>query len=183
VLVDLADNIGGGAPGDGTAILAELFEQKAHGSVVPIADAEVARAAAGAGADARLGFDLGGKTDDLHGSPIPVDARVIRITDGRYRGGGTWKTGQYFCMGTTAVLDAGGVTLVVMERPVPPFHAEQLRSVGIEPRDAAIIVVKGAVAWRSAYGDVAAEVIEVDTPGICPLDPLSLPRTTTPMSA
>jgi microcystin degradation protein MlrC len=183
VLVDVADNIGGGAPGDGTEILAELFDQHAHGAVVPIADAEVARAAARAATGASLRFDLGGKTDELHGPPISVEARVVRVTDGRYRGGGTWKTGQYFCMGTTAVLDAGGITLVVMERPVPPFHAEQLLSAGLEPRDAAIIVVKGAVAWRSAYGDIAADVIEVDTPGICPLNPLSLPRTTTPMRA
>jgi len=183
VLVDVADNIGGGAPGDGTAILAELIEQGAQGAVVPIADAVVAQAAARAGAGTSLRADVGGKTDDLHGAPVPVEARVVRITDGRYRGGGTWKTGQQFSMGTTAVLDAGGITLVVMERAVPPFHAEQLLSVGIEPRDTAIIVVKGAVAWRAAYGDVAAEVIEVDTPGICPLDPQSLPRTTTPMRA
>jgi microcystin degradation protein MlrC len=183
VLVDVADNIGGGAPGDGTAILAELIEQGAQGAVVPIADAEVARAAARAGAGTSLRVDVGGKTDDLHGAPIPVEAHVVRITDGRYRGGGTWKTGQQFSMGTTAVLDADGITLVVMERAVPPFHAEQLLSVGIDPGRAAIIVVKGAVAWRAAYGDVAAEVIEVDTPGICPLDPLSLPRTTTPMRA
>lgn len=183
VLADVADNIGGGAPGDGTAILAQLLEQGAQGAVVPIADAEVARAAARAGAGASLRVDVGGKTDELHGPPVPVDARVLRITDGRYRGGGTWKTGQEFSMGATAVLEVDGVTLVVMERAVPPFHAEQLLSVGIEPGDAAIIVVKGAVAWRAAYGDVAAEVIEVDTPGICPLDPLSLPRTTTPMRA
>lgn len=183
VLVDVADNIGGGAPGDGTEILAELLAGDARGAVMPIADADVARTAARAGPGASLAVDVGGKTDGLHGPPVPVEARVVRVTDGRYLGGGTWKTGQHFSMGTTAVLDAGGVTLVVMERAVPPFHAEQLLSVGIEPSDAAIIVVKGAVAWRSAYGDVAAEVIEVDTPGICPLDPLSLPRTTTPMSA
>ena len=80
----------------------------------------------------------------------------MRITDGRYRGGGTWMTGHEFSMGTTAVIEAGGVTLVVMERPVPPFHAEQLLSVGIDPREAGIIVAKGAVAWRSAFGEVAA---------------------------
>jgi microcystin degradation protein MlrC len=181
VLVDVADNIGGGSPGDGTEILAELLEQGAQGAVVPIADAEVARAAARAAPGASLRVEIGGKTDDFHGPPVSVEARVVRITDGRYRGGGTWKTGQHFSMGTTAVLDARGVRLVVMERAVPPFHAEQLLSVGIDPRDAAIIVVKGAVAWRSAYGDIAAEVIEVDTPGICPLDPLSLPRRTMPM--
>jgi hypothetical protein len=69
------------------------------------------------------------------------------------------------------VIEAGGVTLVVMERSVPPFHAEQLLSVGIDAREAEFIVAKGAVAWRSACGDVAGTVIEVDSPGICPLDP------------
>jgi hypothetical protein len=68
------------------------------------------------------------------------------------------------------VIEAGGVTLVVMERSVPPFHAEQLLSVVIDAREAEFIVAKGAVAWRSAC-DVAGTVIEVDSPGICPLDP------------
>jgi microcystin degradation protein MlrC len=90
-------------------------------------------------------------------------------------------TGREFSMGTTAVVDVNGVTLVAMERATPPFHGEQLTSVGIHPADAAIIVVKGAVAWRAAYGDVAAEVIEVDTPGVCPVDPLVLGRNNNPM--
>lgn len=84
-------------------------------------------------------------------------------------------------MGTTAVVDTNGITLVAMERATPPFHGEQLTSVGIQPTDMKIIAVKGAVAWRAAYGDVAAEVIEVDTPGVCPVDPLVLERKNKPM--
>jgi microcystin degradation protein MlrC len=183
VLVDIADNIGGGGPGDGTALLAELLHQGASGAVVPIADAEVARAAAQAGVGAALEVEVGGKTDSLHGDPVPIEGRVVRITDGRYRGGGTWMTGHEFSMGTTAVIETGAVTLVVMEHAVPPFDSEQLLSVGIDPSDAGYIVAKGAVAWRAAYGDVAGSVIEVDTPGICPLDPATLPRSTTPMRA
>ena len=72
-------------------------------------------------------------------------------------------------MGMTAVLDAGGIVLVVMERPVPPSTPSSSCRSASSPATP-LIVVKGAVAWRSAYGDVAAEVIEVDTP-ICPLDP------------
>jgi microcystin degradation protein MlrC len=101
---------------------------------------------------------------------------VRAVTDGRYRSGGTWMTGRQFCMGTTAVVDANGVVLVAMERATPPFHSEQLTSVGIQAAEAKIIVVKGAVAWRAAYGEIAAEVIEVDTPGVCPLDPSVLER-------
>jgi microcystin degradation protein MlrC len=181
VLVDVADNVGGGSPGDGTVLLGELLVQGASGAVVTIADSEAARAAAAAGPGGRFEGQVGGRSDRRHGAPVPILGRVTRITDGRYRSGGTWMTGREFELGTTAVVDTGGVTLVLTERAVPPFHSEQLESVGIDAREAAVIVAKGAVAWRAAYGDIAGEVIEVDTPGICPLDPSVLERSTIPM--
>jgi microcystin degradation protein MlrC len=181
VIVDVADNIGGGSPGDGTAVLAELLAQEADGAVVLMAEPDLAHEAARVGEGSEVEANVGAKTDDLHGSSVRVRGRVRAVTDGRYRSGGTWMTGREFSMGTTAVVDVNGVTLVAMERATPPFHGEQLTSVGIHPADAAIIVVKGAVAWRAAYGDVAAEVIEVDTPGVCPVDPLVLGRNNNPM--
>ncbi len=181
VLVDVADNVGGGSPGDGTVLLTELLARKAEGAVVQIADADVARRAAELGPGARIVAEVGGKTDDRHGRPVPIEARIVRVREGRYRVRGPWMTGRQFSMGRTALLDTGSVQLVVSERAVPPFHSEQLQSIGIDPRKASVLVVKGAVAWRAAYGRVAGEVIEVDTPGICPLDPSRLKRTTTPM--
>jgi microcystin degradation protein MlrC len=181
VLVDTADNIGGGSPGDGTVLLDELIANAATGAVVVIADAEVARTAAATGPGATLVTEVGGRFDTLHGAPVPVRATVRRVTDGRYRTAGSWQTGQWFDMGCTAVLDVDGVTVVVTERATPPFHAEHLTSVGIDPAAASILVAKGAVAWRAAYGAVAGEVIEVATPGVCPVDPLTLPRSTVPM--
>ena len=64
-------------------------------------------------------------------------------------------TGQIMRMGRTVVLDCDGITLVLMERKTMPFDAEQLRSLGIEPADQKIIVVKSAIAWQAAYGDIA----------------------------
>lgn len=180
VLADFADNIGGGSAGDGTVLLAELLRQGAEGAVVVLADADVALAAAAHGPGAAMWAAVGGKTDRLHGDPVPVEGRVVRVTDGSYTTAGTWATGRTFSMGTTAVLDLGGVTLVVTERPIPPFHPEHLTSVGIRPADATILVAKSAVAWRAAYGDVAGEVIEVDGPGACPIDPWTLPRSAPP---
>lgn len=71
--------------------------------------------------------------------------------------------------------------LVVTTIPTPPFHVEQVTHLGIDPSQASIITAKGAVAWRSAYGEVARTVIEVDTPGVCPIDVTRLPRTTQPV--
>lgn len=181
-LVDVADNIGGGAPGDGTALLAELLAQGATDAVVTIADSAFAREAWHRGAGRDIRGLLGGKTDRRHGDPVPIAGRIVRVSDGRYRSEGYYMNGQSFTMGATAVIQVEGVTVVVTEFPTPPFHSEQLSSVGIDASQASIVVMKGALAWRGAYPGVPGEIIEVATPGITPVDVSQLPRRTTPVS-
>ena len=180
VLVDVADNVGGGSPGDGTALLEELVRQGATGALVVIADAAAARTAALAGQGKDVVMSVGAKADDRHGQPLVLAGRVVHVGDGRYRAGGAWMDGRTFEMGATAVVEVGANTVVLTERRVPPFHLEQVTSQGIDPASMSIVVVKGAVAWRAAYGQIAREIIEVATPGVCPVDPSSLRRTTTP---
>lgn len=84
-------------------------------------------------------------------------------------------------MGATAWLTVNGIDLVVTEIPTPPFHIEQVTHLGIDPSSARIITAKGALAWRAAYGNIARTVIEVDTPGACPIDVSTLPRNTQPL--
>lgn len=182
VLVDVADNIGGGSPGDGTALLAELLRAGAQGAVVPIVDREVALLAERLGEGADIETMVGGKTDDRHGAPVRIRGRVRRVSDGRYRTSGPWMTGREFSMGTTAVIDVNGITLLVMAERTPAFHAEQFSSQGIDPARASVIVVKGAIAWRAALGHIAAAAIEVAGPGITPVDVHTLPRRTTPLA-
>jgi microcystin degradation protein MlrC len=181
ILVDVADNVGGGTPGDGTELLRELLAQHATRALVIMADAEVARAAHAVGPGGTFAGALGGKAGDLHGRPLEVTATVERAGDGRYRAGGSWMTGREFEMGATAVLAVEGVTVVVTERRVPPFHVEQVTSLGIDPAAMRVVVVKAAHAWRAAYGAIAGEIIEVDTPGACPVDPGVLDRRHAPV--
>ncbi|MDW5598777.1 M81 family metallopeptidase [Conexibacter stalactiti] len=182
VLADLADNVGGGGPGDGTALLAELIAQEARGAVVTIVDAAAVAAAGDAGPGALVAVELGGHSDALHGAPLPLRLRVARLGDGEYVGGGEYMTGQRFSMGATAVLEheRSGVTVLAMEHATPPFHIEQLTASGIDPSAATVIALKGAVAWRAPYAAVAAGSIAVDTPGCCPADPAALPRARRP---
>lgn len=180
VIADIADNVGGGGAGDGTALLRELIAQGARGSVVTIADPVAASEATAVGVGRRLQTRLGGRLDRMHGDPVEVEAKVVRVSDGDYRSAGSYMTGQSFNLGATAHLQVDGIDVVVTERAVPPFHREQITHLGIDPSAATVITAKGAIAWRSAFGDVAAEVIEADTPGVTPLDPSVLPRRTTP---
>ena len=110
---------------------------------------------------------MGGKTDRLHGAPVPVRGRVVRVVPADFTYRGSYMTGKPVHAGWAAVLDADGVQVVLRERKVMPFDAEELLVLGIEPARCRIIVTKAAIAWRAAYGGLATAVIEVDTPGAC----------------
>ncbi len=178
VLVDLGDNIGGGSAGDGTALLAELIQQGASGFAVPIYDPAAVSVAFRAGVGARFDFEIGGKTDTLHGDPVRIRGRVKLLYDGRYvetaaRHGGM----RYLDQGRTAVVETGvsarsdpSVVLLNSKRH-PPFSLGQLTSAGIHPQQMRIMVVKAAVAFRAAYEPVAGSIIPVDTPGLTAINP------------
>ena len=148
VIADIADNVGGGGAGDGTALLRELIDQEARDAIVTISDRAVVREAVAVGAGARVTTTLGAKLDRLHGDPIEIDALVVRTSDGRYRSEGSYMTGQVFSLGATVQLRINGIDVVVTERAVPPFHREQVTHLGLDPADAKVITAKGAVAWR-----------------------------------
>lgn len=183
VLVDVADNVGGGGGGDGTAILEALLEQRIGDALVTLADAPVAAQCHAAGERATVEVELGGKSGPLAGHPIRASARVLALSDGAYTAGGSWETGQRFSMGPSARLQlAGGIQVVVTTRAVPPFHIEQLTSLGAAPAEAGVITAKGAVAWKAAFESVMGSAILVDAPGACPVDPWSLPRRCSPLT-
>ena len=79
-------------------------------------------------------------------------------------------TGQTVRLGTVAVVEAGGVRVVLTEEPVMPWDTTHLRAVGIEPERQHIIVVKSLIAWQSAFASMAASHLMLDTPGICAVD-------------
>jgi microcystin degradation protein MlrC len=175
IFVDAADNIGGGAPGDGTVILAGVIAQAATGVAVAIADSEAVAIAFSAGVGARFDALVGGKSDRLHGDPVRVQGKVRLLCDGQFVYRGSYMTGQVREMGRTAVIDFNGNSLILNELKTMPFDQEQLRTVGVNPEYCRGIVVKSATAWRAAYEDMAGPVLEVDTPGICTVNLSMLP--------
>ncbi len=174
VIVEMGDNIGGGSPGDSTAILAELVRQGAPGAVSVIYDPEAARACASAGIDAEVDLRVGGKTDRMHGDPVVIRGRVRSLHDGRFfepepRHGGQTRWNQ----GLTAVVELPTGTLVVLNsRRTAPMSLHQLTSLGILPERMKLLVVKAAIAYRAAYEPIAGEIIEADTPGVTAVNPL-----------
>lgn len=172
ILVDSADNIGGGTPGDGTEALAAMLAADVQEGAVVLADPEAVALCHAAGPGARLTLAMGGKTDELHGPTLEVTGRVMAVSDGDYpceldEHHFAAFYGDTLDMGPTAWLRAGGVNIVLNTRKTPPFDLAQLRGIGVTPEDQQMIVVKAAVAYRTAYMPIAASVIEMDTAGLC----------------
>lgn len=166
ILVDVADNVGAGTPGDGTEILAELQRQGVAGALVTLCDPEAVAAAVQAGVGATVELRVGGKATAMHGAPLPVAGRVRLLSDGEYRHVGAYMTGKRSSMGRTAVLDCGPVELVLTERRVMPFDIGYLQVLGVRAEAKRVITVKSAIAWQTAFGRMAQQVIPVDTAGL-----------------
>jgi microcystin degradation protein MlrC len=168
ILAEGSDNPGGGGPCDGTFILRALIEADFKDAVVAvIADPESVAAAIKAGVGDTVELRIGGKTfPALHGQPVPVKAYVKTITDGAFLHKGPMGRGVAGRMGRTAVVKVGGVEIILTEKRIQPYDAQVLRSVGVEPKDRKLIVLKSAVHFRADYTPIAHEILEVDTPGV-----------------
>ena len=167
VLADHADNPGGGSPCDGTVILQTMLDMKASNAVLAVmADPAAVETLIRAGVGKTETIRLGGKTDKLHGPPIKVTGRVKLISDGTFLPSGPMSSGLESSMGRTVVFECAGIDVIVTEKRVQPVDLELYRSVGINPAEKKIIVVKSAVHFRAAHEPIAKKIIEVDAPGI-----------------
>jgi len=166
ILADVADNPGGGAPGDGTEILRELIRRGAKDvGIACIKDPEAVEKAIRAGVKGAVTMRIGAKTDSFHGKPIEVTGKIRTITDGRFihKAGAV---GLPADVGRTAVIDVDGIEVILTEKSHAPNDPEIYRRNGIEPRDKKILVLKSRGHFRAAYEPFSKKVIEVDAPGL-----------------
>ena len=167
VLMDVGDNVGGGSAADSTVLLEEALRLGIGDMLIVLKDSEAVQTCAQAGVGAWVSLKVGGKTDDMHGSPVPIQGYLRTLTDGHFietspvHGGG-----RFFYQGLTAVVETEQKhTIVLTSLPAVPVSLEQIRSAGITPERKQIIVAKGVVAPRGAYEPIAAKIILVNTPG------------------
>lgn len=169
VLADVADNPGAGASCDATEILQALLASGLDNVAFGIlADPESVQRAAEVGVGNVGAFRLGGKVDDLHGPTLEVEARVRSVGDVIFINTGPMGRGGRTNLGRTAVLELndGAVDVVVTTNRVQVLDPELFRAVGIPPEQRRALVVKSSVHFRAGFEPIAAEIIEVDAPGL-----------------
>ena len=174
VLVDIADNPWSGGPGDSVELLRFLFGVRVDGAAVALVrDPEVVQAAIAAGPGEKITVDLGGKTDRLHGDPLPVRAHIKLLSDGRYINDGPMMTGLTVDLGPTALLlcepatgpSAPPVEVLVTTRAETPVDLNVFRCHGIEPTRHRVLGLKGKGHFRAAFEPIARRVVLVEGPG------------------
>ena len=172
LLIEPSDNIGGGAPGDGTGLLRKILEHRLAKVAVCINDPAAVRALH---AKEVTTLEIGGKGSRFDPGPVTLDVERVSLGDGRFRLEDPQSHlasmhGDYFDMGDCAVVRHKGITLLLTSKKTPPFDLGQWRSQGIEPTDMDYILIKGAVAHRRAYDPITARSFWVDTPGPCRME-------------
>jgi microcystin degradation protein MlrC len=172
VLMDVGDNIGGGSSADSTHILRRAQQLGFRGLLQTLFDPMAVQACLSAGVGNQVELSVGGKTDDLHGTPVAVSARVAGISDGKYEDNGPTHAGyRFFDSGTTAVLETSdGHTLVLTSLRDGNTSREQMYAAGVRPERFRVVVAKGVVSPRPAYEPIASQILLVNTPGLTTAD-------------
>lgn len=166
LLLDMGDNIGGGAPGDSTLILEHLETGGFSDFFICLYDPESVAQCGEAKVGADVSLFLGGKRG------LKTRVEVLALYDGHFtedapRHGGF----VHYDMGPTAVVRTmGGNTVMLTSRRTPPYSLRQLTALGLDPHSFRGIIAKGVNAPIAAYGDVCPSIVQVDTPGVTQAD-------------
>lgn len=172
LLVEPSDNIGAGAPGDGTHVLRAFVEHEVRDAGVIINDPGAVQSLQNSSPGDRLELSVGGKSGAVGSEPIELDVELISKSDGRFEledknSHLASMYGTRIEMGPCAVVQHKGVTILLTSRKTPPFDLGQWRSQGINPEDLFAIGVKAAAAHRRVYDPIAKASYTLDVPGSC----------------
>ena len=175
VLVDHADNEFSGGTQDVMDTVAEALAQGLSDMAVgPIWDPESVGHMIEAGVGKEVSLLLGGKTDmpsiALKGQPLEVHGTVRRITDGRYTVTCPMDTGVVLNHGPSAVLDTGGVEILVCSERMEAFDLGVFRHAGIEPTAKRYLLIKSRHHFRAGFEPIAAHIVYLAGSGVTSSD-------------
>jgi microcystin degradation protein MlrC len=166
VIAETNDNAGGGAAGDGTHLLKAMLAANVDNALFGMLyDPETVQQALAAGVGATISARLGGKTDELHGTPAEVTAFVKCLTDGRFVMQSELGRGAQVNVGPTARLVVGGLDVIVVSLRTQTLDPEVYLLHGIDITRYKIVALKSSQHFRAAFQPIAARIIRCDSPG------------------
>ncbi len=175
VLLDHADNTASGGTQDCMAVIAEVLRQGLEDvAVAAVFDPTAVQAMAAAGTGAEVTLELGGKTEmpsiGRRGEPLRVSGWVKALTDGRWTVRGPMYTGVAVDTGPTALLQVGGVEIVVTSKHHEPWDLGIFTHNGVDPRERRFLLLKSRIHYRAGFAPLSVETIRCDGVGVTTSD-------------
>jgi microcystin degradation protein MlrC len=166
-VVDPADNPLSGGIGDTPALFRALLDAKPK---VPTVfgfffDPALAMRAHREGEGAMLDAKLGGRITGAFGAPVPVKARVLKLTDGKFRNRGPMEHNLPVDLGRTCLLEVKGIQVIVTERCQTPNDPGYFALHGIDLRKVGLLCVKAKNHFRAGFTPLTRAIVDVDCPG------------------
>ncbi len=175
VLADVADNAGGGAPSDNTAILRRLVERRVSGAAIGCFwDPMAVRFCMEAGEGAEFLLRIGGKCGPSSGDPVDLRVAVRKLAEEHSQVG---LSGSRADLGASAWVSAGGIDIVLVSIRQQTFAPDAFTGLGLELSDKRIVVVKSTQHFHAAFAPLAREIRYVAAPGAIPPDYGNIPFT------
>jgi microcystin degradation protein MlrC len=167
-VLDPSDNPMSGGLGDTPELLRALLTEPPRVPTVFafFCDPPLVARARDAGPGGKLSAAVGGRLTDLYGQPVPVQARVLRLTDGRLVNRGPMEAGLPVELGQSAVLGIGDwLQVIVTEGCQSPNDAAYFELHGIDLARVRLLCAKAKNHFRAAFGPLCGAIVEVDAPG------------------
>ncbi|WP_282608402.1 M81 family metallopeptidase [Pelagibius sp. Alg239-R121] len=166
ILADAQDNPGGGADSNAVELLEECLKQGVEQAALALLfDPETASAAHLAGEGTEIRVRLGCRYGSPGKEPLETLAQVLKLGDGKFEGTGPFYRGARMELGPMALLQIGGIKVVVGSRQLQAADQEIFRHLGIEPREMSILILKSSVHFRADFEPIAEEILVVAAPG------------------
>lgn len=174
VLADIADNPGGGAPGDSTFILREVLNRGLKDIAIALVhDPQSVDQCFAAGLNARVNLRIGGKHGRVSGEPLEVRA-IIRGVNERHSQQAP-ADGPRIPLGRCAWVEIDGVHIILTHSRYQAVSPDALSGLGLDPATLRAVIVKSTNHFRARFSAIADRILSVDTPGALSLDFANLP--------
>jgi microcystin degradation protein MlrC len=170
LLLDMGDNVGGGAPGNSVYLLDQLEDAGIKNTFICIYDPECVNTLMDIemGASVEIQFGASHEKNEIRKRQITLVWKGHgKFDENKPRHGGQ----IHFDMGNIAIVKTNNQDIVMLTSlRIAPYSLVQLTAFHIDPSSFNAIIAKGVNAPIAAYAEVCKNVIQMNTPGVTQAD-------------